>query len=100
MIDDLYDKDGTPLTREEFWAKHTDLAYKTVAATEVGESRVSTVWLGRNHAYTDDTPPILFETMIFDGPHDEAMWRYETEDEATAGHAAVVNALRDGTDLP
>lgn len=100
MLDDLYDKDGTPLTREEFWTKHTDLAYKTVAVTQVGESSVSTVWLGRNHAYTDDTPPILFETMIFDGPHDQDMWRYHTEAEAKAGHEQVVKMLREGTDLP
>ncbi|WP_166903861.1 hypothetical protein [Mycobacterium sp. DL440] len=31
---------------------------------------VSTVWLGLNHSFTDDGPPIIFETMVFGGVHD------------------------------
>lgn len=60
---------------------------------------VSTVFLGVNHNY-DDGPPTLFETMLFtDDDRDQSMWRYSTWDEAVAGHASVVAALRNGTPL-
>lgn len=50
------------------------------------EIRVSTVFLGLDHSFRDG-PPMLFETMIFGGPHDGDARRYETWDEAEAGHA-------------
>lgn len=58
---------------------------------------VSTVFLGIDHNWGDGRP-LLFETMIFGGPHNESMWRYTTYDEAEAGHQRVVDALRAGKD--
>jgi hypothetical protein len=52
-------------------------------------SRVSTVFLGLDHAFGSG-PPVLFETMIFGGPHDGYQARYTTWDEAEAGHARAV----------
>ncbi len=60
-------------------------------------ARVSTVWLGLDHQFGDG-PPLIFETMIFGGPHDQAQWRYSTKQEAKEGHLCVVIALRDGAD--
>lgn len=55
---------------------------------------VSTVFLfGINHRY-DDGPPLLFETIIFGGEHDEYQERYPTWDEAVAGHARAVAMVR------
>lgn len=55
---------------------------------------VSTVFLGINHQWGDG-PPMLFETMIFGGIHDQEQWRYSTWDEAQEGHdRAVVLASR------
>lgn len=51
--------------------------------------KVSTVFLGLDHNY-EDGPPILFETMIFGGKHDEYQERYSTWDEAVEGHARAV----------
>lgn len=57
---------------------------------------VSTVFLAIDHNYTWEGPPVLFETMVFGGPYDESMERYETLEEAKRGHerwVAKVNAL-------
>lgn len=48
---------------------------------------VSTVFLGIDHNYGPEGPPILFETMIFGGPHNNYQRRYCTWDEAEQGHA-------------
>lgn len=61
--------------------------------------RVSTVFLGIDHSFGDDGPPVLFETMIFGGPHNEEQWRYCTWDEAERGHKAAV-ALAGGGKAP
>jgi hypothetical protein len=45
-------------------------------------------------------PPLLFETMLFTGDpnHEFENWadRYTTEEQAKAGHAAIVEGLRAG----
>lgn len=58
--------------------------------------RVSTVFLSMDHNMSIDAIPVLFETMIFDGPYDGAMWRYSTWDEAKTGHDYIVNCLKQG----
>ncbi len=50
-----------------------------------GDANVSTVFLGLDHAFGGG-PPMLFETMIFGGDHDEYCERYATVEEARAGH--------------
>lgn len=61
-----------------------------VALDNIGDRiTVSTVFLGINHRFGDG-PPILFETMIFGGKHDQYQERYSTLDEAVAGHKRAV----------
>ena len=59
-----------------------------VARTAHGGVIVSTVFLGLDHNWGDG-PPLLFETMVFGGEHDEEQERYATWDEAVAGHEAM-----------
>lgn len=69
----------------------------SVAVDHVDDVRVSTIHLIHGCGLPGpDRPPLIFETMIFGGPH--TMWcrRYATEDDARSGHAAVVDALRNG----
>lgn len=54
-----------------------------------GGVRVSTVFLGLDHAFGGGTP-ILFETMIFGGANDGWQDRYETIEEARKGHRKAV----------
>jgi hypothetical protein len=74
-----------------------DMSKRRVAGTEVtDEVRVSTVFLGLDHRFMGDGPPLLFETMIFGGPEpiDQATWRYASWDDAQTGHAAAVRIAR------
>ena len=54
---------------------------------------VSTVFLGLNHNYGEGKP-ILFETMVFGGAHDEDMKRYCTWEEAEEGHKLMVDRVK------
>lgn len=71
------------------WARSFEKTNRVVAQTTVGESKISTVFLGLDHSFGDG-PPLLFETMVFGGPMADEMERYATYDEAEAGHAAMV----------
>lgn len=74
---------------------------RRVAYDTVNGINVSTVFLGVDHSFTDDGPPILFETMCFGGPDwlDEFQRRYATWDEAEQGHRATVAAIRENRDI-
>lgn len=56
---------------------------------------VSTVWLGVDHGWNPDLPPVLWETTIFDAQGQEQhTWRYASRTAAIVGHGTVVAALR------
>ncbi len=94
------------------WAKWFESADRNVARSELGSFawmvwlgrllktrrfepvRVSTVFLGLDHNYLGDGEPLLFETMIFGGIHDEEQWRYSTWNEAVTGHYKAVKVVR------
>ena len=59
---------------------------KTQIRETINDVDVSTVFLGLDHSFGGPTP-ILWETMIFGGPHDGYQARYATHDEAMIGHA-------------
>lgn len=94
-----YDREGQPIADYPRWAHEkwgndfdAEMAYKRVAKDRRGDVAVSTVWLGLNHQFGDG-PPLIFETMVFGGDHDDEQWRYSTEVEALAGHAEVCSAV-------
>lgn len=66
----------------------------------IGDQRVSTVFLHFDHGLNFGTPtepsePVLFESMIFGGIHDEYQRRYCTYQEALEGHTNLVKALEE-----
>ena len=67
------------------WARSFGKTDRHVADKEIGNVRVSTVFLGLNHSFGDG-PPLLFETMIFGGEHDGYQERCSTYSEAEAMH--------------
>lgn len=91
---DWYDKGGRPLDLMEWARLFEDHAYRRVAEDQIGEVRISTVWLGLNHRHMFPGPPLIFETMIFGGEGDGEVWRYSTLEQAIAGHRAVVEEAR------
>lgn len=76
----------------DWYTMKTGLGF-VVGLDEVGEERVSTVFLGINHAFGDE-PPLLWETMVF--PAADLCGRYRTYGEAIAGHKQAVESLRRG----
>lgn len=77
-------------------------AFKTahIGDTTISDQRISTVFLhmdhGLNFGQKDKIhPPVLFESMIFGGSHDEYQRRYYTYNEALEGHNNLVKALEE-----
>ena len=66
---------------------------RRVARTEITpDVYVSTVFLGLDHGYTVDGPPVLFETMVFSGQFDQEQERYATWAEARGRASALGSA--------
>ena len=85
------------LTEWGTWMQDTER--RRVALWQQGDVRVSTVFLGLDHQFAQGDP-LLFETMVFGGPHDGEQDRYSTWDEAQAGHDATVARVREAADAP
>jgi hypothetical protein len=68
------------------WSKWYATADRKVARKQVGDVLVSTVFLAINHAFIPHEPPILFETMIFGGDHDQYQERCATWEAAEKMH--------------
>lgn len=96
------DRQGRPLTIEQWSRMFADRAYKRVASTTVRRLWVSTVWMGMDHGYGNK--PLYFETMVFPAPGskryrnrpwmEEYVERYTTELEARRGHQRIVDRIR------
>jgi hypothetical protein len=92
----ILDDKGEPIACNDIaewgrWFKKNDV--RRVALDMVGTVKLSTVFLGLDHNWQSG-PPILFETMIFGGPHDEYQDRYATRAEAVANHARLLALLK------
>lgn len=88
-MSEWYDPDGNPISDREVGPLMRDPERKFVAKTHVHEVEVSTVWLGLDHSFGDG-PPLIFETMVFGGPHDQYCERWPTKEAAQAGHDRIV----------
>jgi hypothetical protein len=76
------------------WGRFMSNRKRRVDLTCVGNAEISTVFLGLNHRYSDKGPPLLFETMIFGGKHDEYCKRYSSWDDAMIGHDMAVKMVK------
>jgi hypothetical protein len=74
-------------------------SHDRVGSDHVENVHVSTVFLGLNHRYCGGGPPILFETMIFGGEHDQYQERYCTWAAAEEGHKRAVKMATEGSKL-
>ena len=91
----ILDDNGNPVRCDDLiqWAAWYEKADRRVAKTKVGDVEVSTVFLALNHCWGGGEP-LLFETMIFGGEHDEFCDRYTTREAAIVGHENVVNMVK------
>lgn len=89
--------DGEPVEEPDIykWAKWFEQGddVRRIAFTKLEGADVSTVFLGIDHAYSGEKP-VLFETMIFGGEHDEYQERYHTLEEAMLGHERAVSMAK------
>lgn len=95
----ILEPDGTIRVEPDLitWAKWFGRADRHVAHDHLPSGvRVSTVFLGIDHNYCLAGPPLLFETMIFGGPHDDYQDRYPTREEAIVGHAKALELAKGG----
>lgn len=93
-------EDGVPV-REDCpdrwgeWMEHSP--DRLVMHTKVDEVLVSTVFLGIDHAFNGGEP-VLFETMIFGGIHDQYQMRYTSLLLAEQGHVLAVCMVESDTE--
>ena len=89
-----YDKDGQPMTLEEWGKKLEDKDYKIIRQDTLPNGKwVSTVWLGLDHQFGEGAP-LIFETMVSQekgGRQEEDTERYSTLEEAREGHKKMVD---------
>ena len=85
------DADGRPVPCEDImeWGRWMETGERVTALTEFDGGKVSTVFLGLDHSF-DHGEPVLWETMIFGGPHDGYQNRYTSREAAVRGHAVAV----------
>jgi hypothetical protein len=71
-----------------------NLERKVVKQDYVDDVWVSTVFLGLDHAWPkDDVTPVLWETMIFGGEHDQYQDRYTSHEDALEGHKKALTLI-------
>ena len=92
MLQYILNANGEPEPCDDLltWGRWMEnVAARRVDRTEFDGGYVSTVFLGLDHAFTHGAP-VLWETMIFGGPHDGYQDRYTSLKAARAGHAKAV----------
>lgn len=92
-MNNYYDRQGNRISLAQ-WCRMQDGDTRGVASDTIDQVWISTAWLGLDHG--SDGPPLIFETMIVGGDHDEYRERYSTEADALAGHARIVACIKSG----
>jgi len=75
------------------WARWFETANRRVKKTKIGETEISTVFLGLDLQYGKGKP-LIFETMIFGGKLDGEADRYSTWEEAEKGHKKMIEEVK------
>lgn len=81
------------------WARWFETADRHVFDDQVGEHRISTIFLGLDHNHFTTGEPLIFETMVFCQHEpvcdfDTGMDRYSTWLEAEQGHRAMIDRVK------
>lgn len=90
----VLDEHGEPQPEPDIrkWAQWYENCERHILYDELPSGvKVSTVFLGLDHNFGMKGPPVLWETMIFGGPHNHYQDRYTSKSEAIKGH---IHALR------
>lgn len=95
----LLDKNKKPIpaTLQEVMIKReNDLDLRQVGYAEIDGVRISTIFLGLDHGWSDepDHQPVLWETMVFGGYYDDYQERYTSHQDAIEGHQKMLSKIR------
>ena len=99
----ILDPAGNPQPEPDLlkWAEWMETGERVVKQDYLpGEIKVSTVFLGLDHNHQrqvlgpEHGDPILWETMIFGGPHDQYMDRYSSRKAAEFGHSLALSLAK------
>lgn len=95
----ILNENGEPVTEPDTlkWARWFETHDRHVAYDECSRPkkvRISTVFLGIDHSFGGEKP-VLWETMIFGGPHDQYQKRYTSIEDARRGHARAVKLAKE-----
>jgi hypothetical protein len=77
------------------WAAWFETFNRFIDESRIGDVRVSTVFIGLDYSFGEDSAPLIFETMIFGGKNNHYQERYTNYDDARAGHAIAVDMVLD-----
>lgn len=87
----LFDKQGRPLTVDEWNKLLADDSYRLVAETRVRDGRITTIWMGMSFPFDGDTVRVFESAFRPDLGIPRKLDRYATEAEARAGHTRHVD---------
>ncbi len=93
----ILNENGEPMLAPDLstWAKWFETSDRTVGKTKIGESNISTVFLGLDHNYSGSGAPILWETMVFGGKLDQEQTRCSgTRQMAENMHREMVERIK------
>jgi hypothetical protein len=93
----VLDEHGNPKVEPDLikWGTWFERADRHVGQTLVGDTKVSTVFLGLDHNFSNSGPPVLWETMVFGGPLDMEQKRCSgSREQAEAMHLNMVQYVK------
>ena len=95
----ILDEKGNPIEEPDIlkWGEWFEKIEHRRVAVYITPSDViiSTVFLGLDHSFGEGAP-VLWETMIFGGPHDQYQDRYTSLAAAIEGHDQAVALAKEG----
>lgn len=92
----ILDEKGNPVAEPDLmkWAQWFEKAERHVGNEQIGDSKISTVFLALDHAWNGG-PPVLWETMVFGGTLDQEQDRCSgSREQAEAMHARMVERVK------
>jgi hypothetical protein len=98
----ILDDKGRPKLVDLFtWARWFGTAERIVCQETIGQNTVSTIFLGIDHSFMEEGPPILWETMTFGAKlNNEQMRCAGSKEQAEAMHEEMVRLVCEATGVP
>ena len=95
-------KDIFPIKDYKDIQKFSEFENRKICRDEIGRYSISTVFLMINHARKGKGPPILFETVVFEGHPNKILFlqSYASWREAVEGHERAVEIFKEKLEKP